>query len=154
MGGQDALRRSAYAADSMRLYGKSGSWGMRASCTAVLPGCFSNSGDLALVCQLAEANAAYAVVTQISVRTAANLAAVILTAGKLCGTSLLDFHRCLSHGLSSYALAKGAPMSVSSCFASSSVLAVVTMAMFMPRSFSILSYSISGKIICSLRPKL
>src|SRR3990170_2207201 len=42
----------------------------------------------------------------------------------------------------------------SRAFASSSVFAVVVMAMFMPRSASILSYSISGKMICSLTPRL
>src|SRR5688572_6617773 len=38
--------------------------------------------------------------------------------------------------------------------ASSSVFAVVVMEMFKPRSASILSYSISGKMICSLMPML
>src|SRR5665811_885300 len=42
----------------------------------------------------------------------------------------------------------------SSALASSSVLAVVVMLMFMPRRASILSYSTSGKIICSLTPRL
>src|SRR4029077_494754 len=42
----------------------------------------------------------------------------------------------------------------SSARASSSVFAVVVIAMFIPRSASILSYSISGKMICSLKPRL
>src|SRR5512140_2018509 len=42
----------------------------------------------------------------------------------------------------------------SSAFASSSVFAVVVMLMFMPRRASILSYSTSGKIICSFTPRL
>src|SRR5450631_1693106 len=41
-----------------------------------------------------------------------------------------------------------------SALASSSDFAVVVMEMFMPRSASILSYSISGKMICSLTPML
>src|SRR5450631_487990 len=42
----------------------------------------------------------------------------------------------------------------SSALASASVFAVVAIVMFMPRSVSILSYSISGKMICSLTPML
>src|SRR5467141_5344826 len=42
----------------------------------------------------------------------------------------------------------------SSARASSSVFAVVVIVMFMPRIVSILSYSISGKMICSLTPML
>src|SRR5215831_16029044 len=41
-----------------------------------------------------------------------------------------------------------------SAFASASVFAVVAIVMFMPRIASILSYSISGKMICSLTPRL
>ncbi len=41
-----------------------------------------------------------------------------------------------------------------SALASSSDFAVVVMEMFKPRSASILSYSISGKMICSLTPML
>ena len=49
--------------------------------------------------------------------------------------------------------AKGAPISVSSSRASSSVFAVVTNAISIPRILSTLSYSISGNISCSLRPR-
>src|ERR1017187_5269918 len=42
----------------------------------------------------------------------------------------------------------------SSALASSSVFAVVVMLMFMPRRASILSYSTSGKMICSFTPRL
>lgn len=51
-------------------------------------------------------------------------------------------------------LANGAPNMLSRSLASSSVRAVVTNAISMPRIFSTLSYSISGKINCSLRPRL
>ena len=49
--------------------------------------------------------------------------------------------------------AKGAPISVSSSLASASVLAVVTKQMSIPRILSTLSYSISGNISCSFRPR-
>ena len=45
----------------------------------------ADAGDLALVSQLAEADTADAIVTQISVGTAAQLAAVVLTGGELSG---------------------------------------------------------------------
>ena len=44
---------------------------------------FAYAGDLALVSQLAEADTADAVVSQISMRTAADFAAVVLTGGVL-----------------------------------------------------------------------
>jgi hypothetical protein len=43
---------------------------------------------------------------------------------------------------------------VSNARASSSDFAVVVIVMFIPRSVSILSYSISGKMICSFTPRL
>jgi hypothetical protein len=43
---------------------------------------------------------------------------------------------------------------VSSALHSASVFALVVIVMFIPRSLSILSYSISGKMICSLTPML
>src|SRR6185503_8402158 len=49
---------------------------------------------------------------------------------------------------------KGNLKAARSALASSSVFAVVVMEMFIPRSTSILSYSISGKMICSLMPML
>ena len=58
---------------------------------------FADAGDLALVRQLAEADTADAVVTQIGVGTAADLAAVVLAGGELGRTGLLDLHRSLCH---------------------------------------------------------
>lgn len=55
---------------------------------AVLEAGLANSGDLTLVGQLSEANTADAVVTKVSVGTAAYLAAVVLTSREL-GRSLL-----------------------------------------------------------------
>ena len=83
-------------------------------------------------------------------------AAVIPPRAKFCWLAKGAVRSCIWYTASTaHALVtNGAPMSLSSSRASSSVLAVVMMAMFMPRSFSILSYSISGKMICSLRPRL
>ena len=49
---------------------------------------------------------------------------------------------------------KGKRKAARSALHSSSVFAVVVMLMFRPRRASILSYSISGKMICSLTPTL
>ena len=57
-----------------------------------LPGSLANSGDLALICQLAEADAADAVVTQVSVGAAADLAAIVLAGGELGRSLLLENH--------------------------------------------------------------
>ena len=119
-----------------------------------LPAGFLYTGDLALVSKLAEADTANAEFAEITVRSAANLAAVVFSGGEFLISLLLNFHGSLCHRsyLLSY-LAKGAPISVSNSFASSSVVAVVTNAMSIPLNFSTLSYSISGKMSCSLRPR-
>ena len=119
-----------------------------------LPAGFLYTGDLALVSKLAEADTANAEFAEITVRSAANLAAVVFSGGEFLISLLLNFHRSLCHDsyLLNY-LAKGAPIRVSSSFASSSVVAVVTKAISIPLNFSTLSYSISGKISCSLRPR-
>ena len=56
----------------------------------ILPGSLADAGNLALVSQRAEADTADAVVTQIGVGTAAQLAAVVLTGGELRGSLLLQ----------------------------------------------------------------
>ena len=58
----------------------------------ILEGCFSDAGDLALICQLSEADTADAVVAQISVGTAADLAAVVSAGGELRLSLLLENH--------------------------------------------------------------
>src|SRR6185503_15230374 len=64
-------------------------------------------------------------------------------------------HRGLCHVfLSRYQLRNGKLKASSSALASASVFAVVVMAMSMPRIASTASKSISGKMICSLMPKL
>ena len=60
-------------------------------------GSLSDAGDLALVSQFAEADTADAVVAQISVGTAAELAAVVLASRELRRSLLLENHRFLSH---------------------------------------------------------
>ena len=62
-----------------------------------LPGSLADTGDLALVSQGAEADTAHAVVTQVSVGTAAELAAVVSPGGVLGGSLLLQDHGFLSH---------------------------------------------------------
>ena len=57
----------------------------------------SHAGDLALISQLAEADTADAVVAQIGMGTAADLAAVVRTRGELRRSLLLENHRFLSH---------------------------------------------------------
>jgi len=120
----------------------------------LLPRSFSYAGDLALVRKFSEADTADTVFAEVSVGTTADLASVVLTGGELLLFLLLVDHGLLCHfAYSSLTqFAKGAPMSLRSSRASSSVFAVVTNAMSIPRIFSTLSYSISGKISCSLRP--
>ena len=57
----------------------------------------ADAGDLALVSQLTEADTAHAIVTQVSVGAAAQLAAVVLTGRELSRGLLLQDHRLLSH---------------------------------------------------------
>ena len=62
-----------------------------------LEGSLANAGDLALVGQLAEADTADAVVTQIGMRAAADLAAVVAAGGELVSSLLLQDHCFSSH---------------------------------------------------------
>ena len=70
-------------------------------------------------------------------------------AGRCC----LIFIEVLAMDLSSCYLANGILNNVKSSRASSSVLAVVTKMISIPLTLSTLSYSISGKINCSLIPR-
>ena len=82
------VRRRQY-----RVYGKARSQSIRASCAAInLPRSFSDAGDLAFICQLTEAYTANAVVTQISVGTTADFAAIVLSGRELRRSCLLDLH--------------------------------------------------------------
>ena len=58
---------------------------------------FADAGDLALVRQLAEADTADAVVPEVGVGTAADLAAVVATGGELGRSGLLELHGKFRH---------------------------------------------------------
>ena len=62
-----------------------------------LPGCLADTGDLALVCQLTEADTADAVIAQIGVGSSADFASVIVAAGELGRLLLLQNHRFFCH---------------------------------------------------------
>ena len=70
-------------------------------------------------------------------------------AGRCCLTFIL----VLAIKIPSYYLANGILNNVNNSRASSSVLAVVTIMISIPLTLSTLSYSISGKMICSLIPR-
>ena len=57
-----------------------------------LPRSLAYARDLALMCQLAEADTANAVVAQVCVGAAADFAAIIFSGGELRRSLLLDFH--------------------------------------------------------------
>ena len=69
----------------------------RANSIFFLERSLTHTGDLALVGQLPEADTADAVVTQVGVGTAAQLAAVVLASRILRRSLLLQDHRFLSH---------------------------------------------------------
>ena len=62
-----------------------------------LPGSLLDAGDLTLVRQLTEADTADAVIAEVGVGTAADLAAVVAAAGELGLALSLQDHRFLSH---------------------------------------------------------
>jgi len=57
-----------------------------------LPGCLSYSGNLALVCELTEADTADTVLTKISMRSATDLASVVCASRELRLSLLLEYH--------------------------------------------------------------
>lgn len=81
----------------------------------------------------------------------------ILRASHLLNLLTSIFSSCLLVTLSPchyFFRVNGIPNPSRSARASSSFLAEVTIAISIPNTFLILSYSISGKIVCSVRPKL
>ncbi len=58
----------------------------------ILPRCLSYAGNLALVSKLTEADSANAVLTKVSMRSAADLASVISTSRELRLSLLLEYH--------------------------------------------------------------
>ena len=121
--------------------------------SALLPAGLLYTRDLALVSELTEADPADSIFLQNGMRTAADVAAGIGSRRELWLAGLLDLHRCFCHGIFLLIyFENGMLNSFSSSRASSSVWAVVTKMMSMPLTLSTLSYSISGKISCSLMP--
>ena len=86
-----------------------------------LPGCLSNTRNLALVGKIAEANTADAVLTEHGVRTAAQAAAGVSTSRELRLLLLLVDHTGLSHVCSPPYFANGMPSAARSSLHSSSV---------------------------------
>src|SRR5699024_10392300 len=64
---------------------------------STLPAGLADTGDLALVGQLTEADTANTVIAQVSMGSAADLAAVVAAAGELSLSLLLQDHRLLCH---------------------------------------------------------
>ena len=62
-----------------------------------LPASFLNAGNLTLVSELAEADTADAEFAEVTVRSTANLAAVVFSGGILLLSLLFNFHRSLCH---------------------------------------------------------
>src|SRR5690554_6340099 len=123
-------------------YGPAASW---------LPAALSHTGKLAAVCHLTKADTAEAELAVHRARTSAPLAPGIASHRELRGGLGLVDQRGLRHGQSSL---KGKPRRRRSERPSSSVVAVVTMVMSIPRTRSILSWSISWNIDCSVRPNV
>src|SRR4029453_7317023 len=133
-----------------------------------LPTRLGDARQLAGVGELAHADPAQAELAQHGPRTPAALAAGIAPHLELRGALGLGDQRLLCHllvippgpagsaprpgGNRQFCL-NGNPRAVSSARPWSSVSALVTTVMSMPRTFSILSYSISGKTSCSVSPK-
>ena len=62
-----------------------------------LPRCLLNAGDLALIGALTEADTADAEITQVSMGSAADLAAVVAAGGELVSSLLLQNHSFSCH---------------------------------------------------------
>src|SRR5918993_5868695 len=116
-----------------------------------LPAALGDAGELARVGHLPEAHPAQTELAVDRVRPAAPLASGVATHLELGLARGLVDECCLGHGQASL---KGNPSWRSRARPSSSVLAVVTTVMSMPRTRSILSWSTSWNIDCSLRPKV
>ena len=132
----------AYHAATFPLFHQSYRTGSAAAFRS-LPGRFLYARNLALVSQLTEANSANTELTKVSMGSAANLTSVVFAAGILLLSLLLYNHRLFRHDSSSSLFGSyfinGAPIRVRSSLASSSVCAVVTKIISIPRILSILS---------------
>src|SRR3954454_7590864 len=116
-----------------------------------LPGSLRHARELTAVSHLPDAHPAEAELAVDRVRPAATLAAGVRAHSELRLRGSLQDQRLLSHAQFSL---NGKPRSLSSARPSSSVLAVVTTVMSMPRCRSIRSWSISWNTDCSVRPNV
>src|SRR4051812_12470381 len=116
-----------------------------------LPGSLGHAGQLTAVGHLPDAHPAEAELAVDRVRPATTLAAGVRAHSELRLRGSLQDQRLLSHAQFSL---NGKPRSLSSARPSSSVSAVVTTVMSMPRVRSIRSWSISWNTDCSVRPNV
>src|SRR5450631_780228 len=123
--------------------GPSSSWGS--------PGALRDARELAAVGHLTQADAAEAELAVHRVRTAAAVAPRVAAHLELRRARRLVDQRLLGHGQISL---KGKPRCLSRDRPSASVLAVVTTVMSMPRTRSVLSWSISWNMACSVSPNV
>src|ERR1035437_6881432 len=123
-------------------------WDLRRS---GLPAALGDARELTAVSHVAEAHAAQAELAVHGVRASALLAPGVSANSKLLLPCRLHLERGLCHR---YFSLKGKPSCLSSERPSSSVVAVVTTVMSIPRTRSILSWSSSWNIDCSVRPKV
>src|SRR5690242_8775925 len=115
-----------------------------------LPGSLRHAGELATVGHLPDAHTAQSELAVHRLGAAAPLAAGVRANRELRLRGRLDDQRLLCHQFS----LNGKPRSLSSARPSSSVFAVVTTVMSMPRVRSIRSWSISWNTDCSVRPNV
>src|ERR1700754_2205312 len=116
-----------------------------------LPGSLRHARELTAVGHLPDAHPAEAELAVDRVRPATTLATGVRAYSELRLRGSLQDQRLLSHAQFSL---NGKPRSLSSARPSSSVLAVVTTVMSMPRVRSIRSWSISWNTDCSVRPNV
>src|SRR5262245_15557135 len=127
-----------------------------------LPGGLRDTGQLAQVCHVTDADAAKAELAVDRIRQSAPLTAGVGAHRELRLGGRLENQRLLGHGSVLLAVMtvqlasslNGKPRSLSNARPSSSVVAVVTTVMSMPRTRSMRSWSISWNTDCSVRPNV
>src|SRR5660398_30516 len=122
-----------------------------------LPAGLGYAGDYSLVRQLPETDAAQAELPEIAPGSTAPPTTIVVPGGVLRRTARLGDQGFFCHVIGTPLCEfsrKGMPISLRRALPSSSVSAVVATATSRPRTLLTLSYSISGKIICSRIPTL
>ena len=117
----------------------------------LLPTRFCYTGKLTFACQFSKTNSAHLKFGHITTRSSANFTTIVLLSLVPKFSVSLYNLRFFSH-ITPHYLLNGIPNFSSNAFASLSVAALVTIQIFKPETCSILSKSISGKIICSVMP--